>query len=306
MQGLLELAGVPYVGCGVLGSAVAMDKVEAKEVAGADGIAQADGVACTRRRWRRRRGRRRRSRRAGRSPWSTQLVDDWVPDVREAGQHGLVDRRVQGRRRRRAAAPASAEALRYDEWIVVEEGVTPGRSSAPCWATTTPRASVPGEIVPGAEFYDYDDKYSDGMAELRIPAPLPLDVVEEVRRLACEVVPRAPGRGHGPGRLLLRGGRPGPAAERDQHHPGVHPHLDVPAAVAGSGPSLPRRSSTSSSAWPSSATTRSLADDSNLRHRERRPSVPRCMLEGLAFPDSPGGTTTGSGSPIPTTGGSGR
>jgi D-alanine-D-alanine ligase len=53
--------------------------------------------------------------------------------------------------------------------------------------TTSPRASVPGEIVPGADFYDYDDKYADGAADLRVPAPLPADVTEEVRGLACRV-----------------------------------------------------------------------------------------------------------------------
>jgi D-alanine-D-alanine ligase len=53
--------------------------------------------------------------------------------------------------------------------------------------TTSPRASVPGEIVPGAEFYDYDDKYADGMADLRVPAPLPAAVAEEARALACRV-----------------------------------------------------------------------------------------------------------------------
>jgi D-alanine-D-alanine ligase len=51
--------------------------------------------------------------------------------------------------------------------------------------TTTPRASVPGEIVPGADFYDYEDKYAAGLADLRVPAPLPDAVAEEARALAC-------------------------------------------------------------------------------------------------------------------------
>jgi D-alanine-D-alanine ligase len=77
-------------------------------------------------------------------------------------------------------------ALEHDEWLVVEEGVD-GREIevAVLGHTVTPRASVPGEIVPGADFYDYDDKYADGTAELRVPAPLPSDVADEVRALAC-------------------------------------------------------------------------------------------------------------------------
>ena len=81
-----------------------------------------------------------------------------------------------------------AAALDHDEWIVVEEGVTAREIEvAVLGHTTTPRASVPGEIVPGAEFYDYDDKYADGVAELRIPAPLPTPVAERARQLACLV-----------------------------------------------------------------------------------------------------------------------
>jgi D-alanine-D-alanine ligase len=79
-------------------------------------------------------------------------------------------------------------ALAHDEWIVVEEGVVAREIEvAVLGHTTAPRASVPGEIVPGAELYDYEDKYVDGVADLRVPAPLPFDVAEEARDLACRV-----------------------------------------------------------------------------------------------------------------------
>ena len=83
---------------------------------------------------------------------------------------------VQGARRRRAPRRRSPPPSSYDEWIVVEEGVVAREIEvAVLGHTTSPRASVPGEIVPGADFYDYEDKYVDGVADLLIPAPLPDD-----------------------------------------------------------------------------------------------------------------------------------
>ena len=191
MQGLLEVAGVPYVGSGVLGSAVAMDKVAAKQIASAAGFAQvgwrglhrgevvtaggaaaADSIAPE----------------AIDATVVAELVDQlgfpmFVKPANMGSSIGVSKAQdVAGLR------AGLASALGYDEWIVVEEGVTAREIEvAVLGHTTSPRASVPGEIVPGAEFYDYDDKYSDGVADLRVPATLPLDVVEEVRRLACEV-----------------------------------------------------------------------------------------------------------------------
>ncbi len=79
-------------------------------------------------------------------------------------------------------------ALDHDEWLVVEEGID-GREIevAVLGHTESPRASVPGEIVPGSDFYDYDDKYALGTAELRIPAPLSPERSDAVRELACRV-----------------------------------------------------------------------------------------------------------------------
>ena len=91
-----------------------------------------------------------------------------------------------------------------------------------------------GEVRPGADFYDYDDKYGDG-AELLIPAPIPQPVSDELRDLAVQGLRRPAVRGHGPGRLLLGGGRPGSVDQRGQHHPGLHAHLAVPAAVGATG-----------------------------------------------------------------------
>jgi D-alanine-D-alanine ligase len=178
LQGLLEFAGVPFVGSAVLGSSVSMDKVVAKHLADAAGIPQT--------KWR------------GlhadelNGPAADAVLDELAVDLRfpifvkpanMGSSIGVSKAKDQGELR-----DAIDTALRYDEWIVLEEGVD-GREIevAVLGHNQTPRASVPGEIVPGADFYDYDDKYSAGIAELRIPAPLSHDEAETVRSLACKV-----------------------------------------------------------------------------------------------------------------------
>jgi D-alanine-D-alanine ligase len=83
-------------------------------------------------------------------------------------------------------AAAIAVATQYDEWIVIEEGVEARELEVGVLGNADPRASVPGEVVPTHDFYDYEDKYVDGAAELRIPADLPDDVTDEIRRLAVK------------------------------------------------------------------------------------------------------------------------
>ncbi len=75
-------------------------------------------------------------------------------------------------------------ALDFDEWILAEEAVEGREIEVAVLGDAPPEASVPGEIVPGAEFYTYEDKYEDGAAELRIPAPLDDVRTDEVRALA--------------------------------------------------------------------------------------------------------------------------
>ena len=189
VQGLLEVAGVPYVGSGVLGSAVAMDKVTAKQLAEANGFAQTawrglhrsdvlepgaldapGGVDPT----------------AVDADLLKALVDAlrfpmFVKPANMGSSIGVTKARDEAELRTGLAA-----ALVHDEWVVVEEGVTAREIEvAVLGHTTTPRASVPGEIVPGADFYDYEDKYAAGLADLRVPAPLPDAVAEEARALAC-------------------------------------------------------------------------------------------------------------------------
>src|SRR5687767_14619102 len=77
-------------------------------------------------------------------------------------------------------------ALSYDEWVIVEEAIDAREIELSVLGNTELRVSVPGEVRPAAEFYDYEDKYLDGRAELVIPAPLPDDVTARFQELALE------------------------------------------------------------------------------------------------------------------------
>jgi D-alanine-D-alanine ligase len=171
VQGLLELAGVPYVGAGVLGSALAMDKAMAKEVLARAGIPQARWVTLHE------------------PDLDIAALDKAVDElglpcfVKPANMGSSVG--VSKVAARAGLDRAVAAALVYDEWVVVEEAVTGREIEVSVLGNHRPRVSVPGEIVPGAEFYDYDDKYTDGKARLIIPADLPPAVCGRIQDLAA-------------------------------------------------------------------------------------------------------------------------
>jgi D-alanine-D-alanine ligase len=79
---------------------------------------------------------------------------------------------------------AIAHAFAYDEWIIAEEAVGGREIEVGVLGDDPPQASVPGEVIPAAEFYDYADKYEDGKAQLLVPAPLTDAETERVRALA--------------------------------------------------------------------------------------------------------------------------
>ena len=170
LQGMLELADLPYVGSGVLGSAVAMDKAMAKVVAEAHGIPQAAHVSLR-----------------------ANQIDDHTPAalVERLGLPVFVKPANMGSSVGVSKAKSLDElrtaidlALTYDEWIVVEEAITGREIEVAVIGNLEPRASLPGEIVPGAEFYDYADKYVDDGSRTLIPAPLTPEQTAEVRALA--------------------------------------------------------------------------------------------------------------------------
>ena len=172
VQGLLELAGVPYVGAGVLGSALCMDKAVAKQVIAAAGIPQCRWLSA-------------RDHEAD-DGFESQVADLLGLPVfvkpANLGSSVGVTRADDAEALHRAIATAT----RYDEWVVVEEAVDGREIEVGVLGNAEPRASVPGEIVPTHEFYDYEDKYVEGNARMVIPADLPDAVAEHARSLAVE------------------------------------------------------------------------------------------------------------------------
>jgi D-alanine-D-alanine ligase len=172
VQGLLDLADLPYVGSGVLGSAVAMDKAMAKQVLAAAGIPQARYRAFAEHEL---------------TPaLPAELADELgLPVfVKPANMGSSVG--VSKASSVEDVRDAIDHALTYDEIVVVEEAIVGREIEVAVLGTTDPQASVPGEIVPGEEFYSYDDKYVTDGAQLLVPAPLSPEATDEVRRLAVD------------------------------------------------------------------------------------------------------------------------
>jgi D-alanine-D-alanine ligase len=174
VQGLLELADVAYVGCGVLASALAMDKAAAKAAFAAAGIPQTPYVAFHERD----------IDAAGTGAFAQRLAGElpFPIFVKPANMGSSIG--VSKAHDVTELEAALALARRYDEWLIAEEGVVAREIECAVLGNLDPRASVPGEIVPGAEFYDFDDKYLDGAAQLRIPAPLDAATTAELQALA--------------------------------------------------------------------------------------------------------------------------
>ena len=173
VQGLCELADVAYVGAGVLGSAVTMDKAMAKTVLDAAGLPQT--------RWR---SVSEAELRADRDAVVASLIDDlglpcFVKPANMGSSIGVGKASSAGE-----LAAALDAAFVYDELAVVEESVVAREIELSVLGNHDLDVSVPGEIVPGAEFYDYEDKYHDGNAKLIIPAELPDGVAEQLQDLA--------------------------------------------------------------------------------------------------------------------------
>lgn len=175
VQGLLELLDVPYVGAGVLGSALCMDKVLFKEVMGAAGIPQVGHAGLDEHRWRTEHA-------AVRAEVLALGLPCWVKPSRLGSSVGIV--RVDEERRLDAAIAA---ALEHDPRVIVEASATGLEVECSVLGPgTAAEASEPGEIVlvKGAGWYDYEAKYAAGGMELVVPARIPPVARERVRELA--------------------------------------------------------------------------------------------------------------------------
>jgi D-alanine-D-alanine ligase len=185
VQGLLDLAGVPYVGCGVLASAVAMDKVVSKELFIARGIPTAPYVWFFTSEWRLDQGA------VIRRIEESLTYPLFIKPANMGSSVGIF--KVKNTDELIALVPDSA---RYDRKIVVEQAVADAREiEVSVLGNDRPIASVPGEIIPSNEFYDYDAKYVDGKSKDAIPADLPAETIEQVRSLAVEAFSLIDGAG---------------------------------------------------------------------------------------------------------------
>ena len=173
IQGVLELANVPYVGTGVLGSAVSMDKGVAKQVLEANGIQQPRFHTL-------------RESNVTDAALRTISGDLGFPlFVKPANMGSSVGiSKVKNADDLRHAVDV---ALTYDEWVVFEEFVNGREIEVAVLGNLEAKASVAGEIVPSREFYDYEDKYVGDGAQLIVPARLTPDEMTAVQKLALVV-----------------------------------------------------------------------------------------------------------------------
>jgi len=166
VQGLLELAGVPYVGSGVAASALGMDKELMKAVFAHAGLPQVAYRVV-----------RRGEDLAGLSRLGLPV---FVKPVNLGSSVGVTKVKTPA-----ALLPALELAFSYDRKVMVEAGVEAREIEVSVLGNEEPAASLPGEIVPDREFYDYESKYAtDSKTELKIPAPLPAAVCQAAQDLA--------------------------------------------------------------------------------------------------------------------------
>ena len=174
IQGMLELAGIPYVGSGVLASAVGMDKLTMKKVFAHHGLPQVKWLDLTRKEWEESGGAKVREIEA------TLGYPCFVKPANLGSSVGINKARGAGELRE-----ALDEAARLDRRLIVEAGVDAREVEVSVLGNEEAEVSVPGEIVVKKnEFYDYEAKYSEGGMELLVPADVPDTTEQEVRRIA--------------------------------------------------------------------------------------------------------------------------
>jgi D-alanine-D-alanine ligase len=175
VQGMLELAGVPYVGSGVLGSSVAMDKAITKTILDQAGLPQLPWRLIGRKEWHRDP--------AEITSWIVEKLGFpcFVKPANLGSSVGISKVHDVGE-----LAPAMNLAGHFDRRIVIEQGVVGREIELAVLGNDEPIASVAGEIRPRGEFYDYEAKYLDDSAELIIPAPIDGNLLAYLQELAVD------------------------------------------------------------------------------------------------------------------------
>ena len=196
VQGLLEMLEMPYVGCGVLASAVAMDKISAKALFAAAGIPQVAYRTLLRRNWTEGQD----SDSDPQNDRREKILDElesalpYPQFVKPANLGSSVG--ISKVRDRAELSRAIGLACRYDRKVLIEEGVHDARElEVSVLGNDEPRASIVGEVVPANEFYDYEAKYLDKGSRLLIPADIPPNLADEIRLLSVRAFQALDGAG---------------------------------------------------------------------------------------------------------------
>jgi len=173
IQGLLEMAGVPYVGAGILASAAGLDKVIFKNILSALNLPVV--------------------------PFLVVLENDWKKHPRQKEKEIISNLEfpvfikpanlgssvgISKVKNHKSLTAAIELAFNYDRKILVEKGINGREIECSVLGNDEPKASLPGEVIPYREFYDYADKYLEGKTRFQVPAELPGDKIEEIQRLA--------------------------------------------------------------------------------------------------------------------------
>ncbi|MFL6268487.1 MAG: D-alanine--D-alanine ligase family protein [Actinomycetes bacterium] len=173
VQGLFELADLPYVGSGVLASALAMDKVMAKVVLAQAGLPQAPYLVVPERDWRADPDR------VAAEVGGRLAYPVFTKPARLGSSIGISKVKTPDE-----LASGLATAFAHDNKALVEQGIAARELECGVLGNDAPEASVVGEVVPGHEFYDFEAKYLDESLKLEIPAPVPGAVRDRVRELS--------------------------------------------------------------------------------------------------------------------------
>lgn len=167
IQGLLELADLPYLGAGVLASAVSMDKAMTKRLCKERGLPVVEHLTLTKGQF---------------DPQSLELPFPFPVFVKPANLGSSVG--ISKANNQDEFRKALKTALQYDSKIVVERGITGREFECAVLGGNPPLASVPCEIIPSQDFYTYEDKYLLNKAQIEMPAKLDAEQVAEVQRLS--------------------------------------------------------------------------------------------------------------------------
>nr|AIA15842.1 D-alanine--D-alanine ligase [uncultured bacterium] len=184
IQGLLEMANIPYVGAGVLASAVGMDKVMMKKVFAQEGLPQCVFRHFTRTEWEKNRDY---------HLMEMETAIGYPCFVKPANLGSSVG--ISKARNQEELIAAVAFAFQYDRKVIIEENIDAREIEVAVLGNDEPIASVVGEIVSSNEFYDYKAKYLDGKSAMIIPAEISQEISDEVRELALRAFLAVDGSG---------------------------------------------------------------------------------------------------------------